>query len=200
MQTPAPTPEVTGITATPAAATVAGGSTTSIAIAVQGSNSPGQGFTSTKLSGVGAVRGGDVTMPAATSSQQTGTFRFRSAQNVNFFVDVVLTVAAATPSDGGEIAYATHIFERFESRLEVAQANLVGMHYYVFAQVGSSPFGAPIAQGLFETTDSSGYALIDITGQTSVLPGAPVTLAFTNSNGDPDQLDVISWFAVVRAL
>jgi hypothetical protein len=93
-----PVPTVTGITATPAAATVAGGSTTSIAIAVQGANNPGQGFTSSKLSGVGSITGGDATMPAATSGAQTGTFRFRSTQDTNFYVDVVLTVAAASQS------------------------------------------------------------------------------------------------------
>lgn len=103
----APVPTVTSITATPVAATVAGGSTTSIAIAVQGTNNPGQGFTSSKVSGVGSITGSAATMPAATTSAQSGTFRFRSTQDTNFFVDVVLTVAAVVappdPVEPGEI-------------------------------------------------------------------------------------------------
>jgi hypothetical protein len=196
----APASTVTGITATPTTLALAGGATQTVAIAVQGLNNPGQGFTSVKLSGVGSVSGGDVTAPAATSVQQTGTFRFRSAQDPSFYVDVVLTVAATAPADGGGAAFATHIFEQFESRLGVPQANLVGMHWYVFAAVGAAAFGAPIAQGVFETTDAAGYILLDITGQTAVLPGAPVTLFYTNANGDPDQLDLITWGGTVRAL
>lgn len=73
------------------------------------------------------------------------------------------------------------------------------MRWYVWAQVGAEPFSAPIAQGIAEITDSAGAALFDITGQTTVLPGAAVTLGFTNSTGDPDQQDVISWFATARA-
>lgn len=104
------------------------------------------------------------------------------------------------PIDGGSTLYATYILELFYTRAALPRAGLSGMHWYVFAQVGSVSFGAPIAQGIAEITDSVGGALIDITGQTSVLPGAAVTLAFTNANGDPDQADLISWFGTVRAL
>ncbi len=104
------------------------------------------------------------------------------------------------PPDGGGTAYATHILETFESRTGIAQANLSGMRWYVFAQVAPTPLGAPIAQGIAEATDSAGVALFDITGQTAVLPNAAVTLGFTNANGDPDQADLISWFGVAKAL
>lgn len=108
--------------------------------------------------------------------------------------------APALPPDDGGSAYATHILEVFDSRAGVARANLAGMRWYVFAQVAPTPLGAPIAQGIAEATDGAGAALFDITGQTSVLPGANVTLGFTNSNGDPDQAGLISWFGTVRAL
>lgn len=103
------------------------------------------------------------------------------------------------PDEGGSTSYATYILEEYDSRAGVARAGLTGMRWYVWAQVAPTPFGAPIAQGIAETTDSAGAALFDITGQTAVLSGALVTLGFTNSNGDPDQADLMSWFGTVRA-
>lgn len=107
--------------------------------------------------------------------------------------------AATLPGEGGGTAYATYILEEFTSRAGAARAGLTGMRWYVWAQVAPAPLGAPIAQGIAETTDGAGAALYDITGQTSVLSGAAVTLGFTNSNGDPAQADLISWFGTVRA-
>lgn len=96
-------------------------------------------------------------------------------------------------------AYATYINETFESVAGAPRANLSGMRWYVWAQVAPAPLGAPIAQGVAETTDGAGVSLIDISGQTSVAPGAIVTLGFTNSNGDPAQADLMSWFGAVVA-
>lgn len=191
---------VTGMTANPSSGTVAGGSVTNIAITVTGDNSPSQAYTSAKVSGAGSVAGGAITMPVAISSQQQGVFRFTSTQDANYHVDVVLTVAASVPDDGSTDQFATHIFEKFLFPGGVAQANLAGMHWYVFSAVGSEAFGAPLAQGLLETTDGDGYSLIDITGQAVIVPGGLATLAFTNANGDPEQTDLISWFGTVRAL
>lgn len=191
---------VTGVTATPASVNLSGGGTQQVVTAVQGLNNPSQAGTWVKVSGVGTVSGtGAITAPASIATQQTGLFRFTSLQDDRYHVDVILTVAAL-PDDGGGFSYATHIFERFIFPEGIAQANLTNMHWYVFNAVGSQPFGSPLAQGILESTDGDGFCLIDITGQTSVLPGALVTLAYTNSSGDPDQANLISWFGTVRAL
>lgn len=103
------------------------------------------------------------------------------------------------PGQGGG-PYATHISEEFEFLSNLPQALLSGMHWYVFAQVAPDRFSAPIAQGLGANSVSAGVALFDITGQTAVASGTPVTLFLTNSNGDPDQLNLITWGGTVRAL
>ncbi len=105
----------------------------------------------------------------------------------------------SAPPDQGGTTYATQVSITFESRTGALRANLTGMKWYVWAQVGSTPLEAPIAQGVAESTDSAGVALLDITGQTSVLPGAPVLVGFTNQNGDPAQAGLISWFGVATA-
>ena len=102
-------------------------------------------------------------------------------------------------SGGATPTFASYISETFESVGGAPRANLTGMRWYVWAQVAPTPLGAPIAQGAAETTDGAGVGLIDISGQTSVAPGAIVTLGFTNANGDPAQADLMSWFGAVVA-
>lgn len=101
------------------------------------------------------------------------------------------------PGAGGGTSYATYILETFESRGDIPWANLTGMRWYVFAEVWPTPLGAPIAQGSVESTDGSGACLFDITGQISLLPGARATLAYSNTTGDPEQADLMSFFGTV---
>lgn len=108
-----------------------------------------------------------------------------------------LTVTVTT-SDAGT-TYATYVEETFVDLTGVARANLTGMRWYVWAETGTTPLGAPIAQGNVETTDANGLCHFDISGQTSAMPGAPVRLGFTNDSGDPGQAGLSSWFGTVLA-
>lgn len=101
-----------------------------------------------------------------------------------------------TPADTGT-AKATYVQEIFESRAGIPWANLNGMRWYFFDQVWPTPLRAPVAQGSLETTDGAAIDVFDIAGFTSLLPGQVGTLAYTNTNGDPDQSDLISIFCPV---
>lgn len=94
-------------------------------------------------------------------------------------------------------AKATYIQETFESPAGIPWANLANMRWYFFDQVWPTPLGAPVAQGDVETTDGVAVDVFDIAGKTSLFPGQVGTLGYTNTNGDPDQADLISWFSPV---
>jgi len=187
-------PTVTGITANPTAATVAGGSTTNVAIAVQGINNPGQGYTSAKFSGVGSVAGGAITMPAATSSSQSGVFRFTSTQDSNYHVDVTLTVAALVqtgdttrPVMVGSISQSAVTASGFTVSVPAATDN-VAIKEYKWRLNG----GAEVSTGL---TRSKSYA--GLTDQT--LYTVEVLAYDTSDNGalTPLTLDVTTLAAPV---
>lgn len=108
-----------------------------------------------------------------------------------------LTVTVQTDAASG--TYATYVEETFVDSTGALRANLTGMRWYVWAETGTTPLGAPIGQGNVETTDANGLCHFDISGQTSVMPGAPVRLGFTNDSGDPGQAGLLSWFGTVLA-
>lgn len=92
---------------------------------------------------------------------------------------------------------ATYVQETFESRAGLPWTNLSGMRWYFFDQVWPVPLLAPVAQGAVETTDGVAVGFFDIAGLTSLRPGDVGTLAYSNTNGDPDQADLMSVFTPV---
>lgn len=106
-------------------------------------------------------------------------------------------LAPMAPPISSGTAKATYIQETFESPAGIPWANLANMRWYFFDQVWPMPLGAPVAQGDVETTDGVAVDVFDIAGKTSLLPGQVGTLGYTNTNGDPDQADLISCFSPV---
>lgn len=186
-------PAITGIAISPTTATGA----TDFDYSITGTGSFSTAGTFSKVSGGGMIDPitGAFTPPAQTGSIQAIVVRITSDQDPSWYAESTITIAAS----GQSAAYATSIAETFESASGALRTNLTGMRWYVWAEVAPTLLGAPIAQGIAETTDGAGVSLIDITGQTSVAPGAAVTLGFTNSNGDPAQANLISWFGTVVA-
>jgi hypothetical protein len=184
---------ITGVSISPTTAT---GATTFTAI-VSGTGSFSTAKTFSKISGGGSINAatGAFTPPAQTGSTQVIVVRATSTQDPGQWAEATITIAAAPPESG--VTLATYIYETFASRAAIPWANLSGMRWYFFDQAPPAALGAPVAQGALETTDSSGACLFDIAGLTSLTPGQIGTLAFTNSNGNPEQTDLISWFSPV---
>lgn len=133
---------------------------------------------------------------AASGLAANTTYRFyslhRSAAGIDS--DIAISAAFTTTAASGT---ATYISETFESRAGIPWANLSGMRWYFFDQVWPAPLQAPVAQGSVETTDGTAVGYFDIAGLTTLMPGQVGTLAYTNTNGDPDQADLISTFTAV---
>lgn len=111
-------------------------------------------------------------------------------------VSAVVNGASFTTAAVGSTK-ATYIQETFESPAGIPWTNLANMRWYFFDQVWPAPLGAPVAQGAIETTDGVAVGLFDIAGLTSLAPGQIGTLAYSNTNGDPDQADLMSLFSPV---
>jgi hypothetical protein len=189
--TSTPVSKVTGVTVTPSTATLAGGATVDFDWVIEGTNSPSQAATvTTNLGSINSA--GVVIAPAATSSAQTGTITVTSTQDPTKSGKATFTVAALPGA-----ARATYIQETYESRSGLPWANLSGMRWYFFDQVWPAPLKAPVAQGAVETTDGAAVGYFDIAGLTTLLPGQVGTLAYSNTNGDPDQADLMSVFGPV---
>jgi hypothetical protein len=127
----------------------------------------------------------------ASTHQYAVTARDAAGNPSSNSLSVTVTTDATAP------VYATYVQEVFESRAGVPWANLTGMRWYFFDQVWPAPLLAPVAQGAVETTDGVAVGYFDIAGLTSLLPGQKGTLAYSNTNGDPDQADLMSVFTPV---
>lgn len=108
-----------------------------------------------------------------------------------------IAASASFTTAGSDAGTATYVQETFESPQGLPWTNLAGMRWYFFDQVWPAPLGAPVAQGSLETTDGNAVGYFDLTGLTSLSPGQVGTLGYSNTNGDPDQADLVSFFAPV---
>lgn len=102
---------------------------------------------------------------------------------------VPLSITATTSA---AVTLATTVTVPMGNRNNAIQANLTGMKWAFFDQTTPDALQAPTAQGDGESTDSSGLAILNITG-TQLMPGQVGWLIFSNSNGDPDQSNQIAY-------
>ncbi|MDQ2822971.1 MAG: hypothetical protein M3Y65_21760 [Pseudomonadota bacterium] len=152
--------------------------------------------TAIKAGSAQAVSSSGAKSLAVSGLASNTTYRFyslhRSAAGIDS--DIAISAAFTTAAVGGT---ATYIRETFESRAGIPWTNLSGMRWYFFDQVWPASLQAPVAQGAVETTDSAAVGYFDIAGLTTLAPGQVGTLAYSNTNGDPDQADLMSSFTPV---
>lgn len=134
---------------------------------------------------------------AATGLTPATTYRLYSLHRDDAGNESAIAISPAFTTAAASGGTATYISETFESRAGIPWTNLSGMRWYFFDQVWPAPLGAPVAQGSVETTDGAAVGYFDIAGLTKLMPGQIGTLAYSNTNGDPDQADLISTFTAV---
>lgn len=100
-----------------------------------------------------------------------------------------LTTTATTAT---AVSYATTVTVTFQDRTSNLRTNLTGMKWAWFDQVTPNNLLAPTAKGTLATTNSSGVAVLNITG-TQLPPGATGWLVFSNSDGTATQTNLISF-------
>lgn len=100
---------------------------------------------------------------------------------------ITTTVTTATAG-----SYATTCTITFQDRSGNPRANLTGMKWAFFDQTTPDALGQPTAKGTLATTNSSGVAVLNISG-TQLSPGATGWLIFSNSDGTATQSNLISF-------
>lgn len=86
---------VTGVSLSPTSSTLGGNSTQQFSATVQGTNSPSQAVTWSKISGVGSLSAsGLYSSPASTTSAQSAVIAATSVQNNNYSAQATVTIPA----------------------------------------------------------------------------------------------------------